>query len=704
MANIKKNFNFRNGVQVDDDNLLVTSTGLVGIGTTVPTEALDVRGNVKIIGDLSATNSVVGILTITELKPTQIIGAGVSIKSGIVTAEGAGIVTFYGDARFLQGMPTSQWQDVDVGLGYTSIFNTGGNVGVGTTDPRATVQIGGDVDSSQEGVGISSVGNIKATGIVTASSFVGNLTGNITGATTISGNVDLNADLDVDGHTELDNVSIAGVATVTGNIIASGAVDAAGMSIAASVPALNFNDTNNNPDFRLLVNNNSFIIEDTTNTQNRFVIGSTGNVSITNDLDIDGHTNLDNLSISGFTTITQDLNVDGHTNLDNVSVAGVTTFAGIIEGVAGQNKIPFLYSNMTDLPSAGSYHGAVAHVHATGSLYYAHAGQWWELVNKESDGRVGTGTETYNIGNLNSAGIITATTELNSPLIGVGTDVPANPIQVRGTGNTEIQVTSDTGIAGLTVGREPSTANTNNAELRYGGGAGAPYSTAQSLDLLNYGSGNFNYYIGANNPNAVAGDFHWHKGVNSARLMTLTNTGRLGIGITNPGEKLTVAGVCTVTSNSFVGGNLNVSGNSTIGGNVTVSGSLIIPSINTNIIGNVTGDLSGNVFNTSGISTFRKIGINTTEALPSVDLDCLRANATFKMVGIGSTNPDGILDVSGGLSQASKKFILLPKVSAAGTSVLQSDSAEGGALIYNTTLRKLQFYNGDAWETVTSQI
>ena len=74
------------------------------------------------------------------------------------------------------------------------------------------------------------------------------------------------------------------------------------------------------------------------------------------------------------------------------------------------------------------------------------------------------------------------------------------------------------------------------------------------------------------------------------------------------------------------------------------------------------------------------------------------------MVGIGSTTPDGILDVSGGLSQASKKFILLPKVSAAGTSVLQSDSAEGGALIYNTTLRKLQFYNGDAWETVTSQI
>ena len=136
MANIKKNFNFRNGVQVDDDNLLVTSTGLVGIGTTIPSEALDVRGNAIISGFTSITSGSIGVVTITTLDPTQIIGAGVSIKSGIITAQGSGIVTFFGDARFLQGMPTSQWEDVDVGLGYTSIYNTGGNVGVGTTDPR----------------------------------------------------------------------------------------------------------------------------------------------------------------------------------------------------------------------------------------------------------------------------------------------------------------------------------------------------------------------------------------------------------------------------------------------------------------------------------------------------------------------------------------------------------------------------------------
>ena len=103
--------------------------------------------------------------------------------------------------------------------------------------------------------------------------------------------------------------------------------------------------------------------------------------------------------------INGDLDVDGHTNLDNVSVAGVTTFSGIIEGVAGQNKIPSLYGAMTDLPSAGSYHGMFAHVHATGRGYFAHAGNWLELVNKETNGVVGTGTETYNIGNITATGL-----------------------------------------------------------------------------------------------------------------------------------------------------------------------------------------------------------------------------------------------------------------------------------------------------------
>ena len=73
---------------------------------------------------------------------------------------------------------------------------------------------------------------------------------------------------------------------------------------------------------------------------------------------------------------------------------------------------------MGNLPSAGSYHGMFAHVHATGRGYFAHAGNWLELVNREINGVVGTGTETYNIGNL----VSTSSTATSLNVSGVTTD------------------------------------------------------------------------------------------------------------------------------------------------------------------------------------------------------------------------------------------------------------------------------------------
>ena len=52
--------------------------------------------------------------------------------------------------------------------------------------------------------------------------------------------------------------------------------------------------------------------------------------------------------------------------------------------LTGSNKITFLYSDLASLPSASSYHGMFAHVHATGGAYYAHAGSWLELANKSA--------------------------------------------------------------------------------------------------------------------------------------------------------------------------------------------------------------------------------------------------------------------------------------------------------------------------------
>ena len=673
MANIKKSFNFRNGVQVDDDNLKVSTTGLVGIGTTVPTEALDVRGNLVVSGVSSATTAQAGVLTVTTFNPTEIIGAGVSIKSGIITAS-SGIVTFYGDGINLLNLPTSQWEDTIIGAGVSSIYNTGGNVGIATTAALFTLQVGNDVNSGQKGVGISSFGDIKASGIATATRFVGALTGNVTG--NLTGNVTGNLTGVAASTTQLQNARTIGGVSFDG----TGNINLPGVNIAG----------------------------------NQNTSGTAANLS--------GNPNI---------TIT-DLDVDGHTNLDNVSIAGVTTFAGRIEGAATNNVIPFLYGNQGDLPSASSYHGAVAHVHATGALYFAHAGAWWELVNKESDGRVGTGTEVYNVASVNSSGIITATTELNSPLIGVGTDVPVNEIQVRKSGNAEIQVTSDTGSAGITVGRESGTGNTNNAEFRYGFSAGSDYNTPQSLDIINYGTDNFNYYLSANNPGGVTGNYFWHKGLNNVRLMTLTNTGRLGIGITAPTDELHVIGGATVSGNIAVGNNLTVTGT-------------VIGNVQGQLTGNVAGTLAGNTNTTVGISTLNnlsisgiataarlrankfaigenpnldlvsifisntdkvfvndvgQVGIKTTIALTGVGVNGSSTNAVFNAIGVGITQFTSAAVDLRDAGAATSRYMIPPKVDNSGRSGLQN--LVSGAMIYNTSINKLQVYNGSAWETVTS--
>lgn len=258
MANIRKQFNFRNGVQVDDDNLIVTPSGLVGIGTTVPTELLDVRGTAKVVGLVTATEIFVTDATVEGLGVSSItlgqsiVGSGISIKSGIVTSNtSTGIVTYYGDGRFLEGLPSSQWVDVDAGLGFTSIYAQG-FVGVGTVDPRFLFQVSGNADSTlvgfTSGVGISSGGNILATGIVTAYKFSG-IGSNITqlNASNIDyGTISPNRVGPIFNSSLPSNIQVSGIITaqtrfsgdiigdVTGNVVGNVTGNVVGIATTAS--------------------------------------------------------------------------------------------------------------------------------------------------------------------------------------------------------------------------------------------------------------------------------------------------------------------------------------------------------------------------------------------------------------------------------------------------------------------------------------
>ena len=142
-----------------------------------------------------------------------------------------------------------------------------------------------------------------------------------------------------------------------------------------------------------------------------------GDVSIAGTITYDDVTHVDS---QGIGTFRQGINVVGQSELDNLNVSGVSTFAststfsqdvsvnGRIVGAGVSNVIPFLYASLSDLPSATTYHGAFAHVHATGKAYYAHAGAWVELVsnNVETSGNVlvGSGITMYA-----TTGIVSAT-------------------------------------------------------------------------------------------------------------------------------------------------------------------------------------------------------------------------------------------------------------------------------------------------------
>ena len=116
-------------------------------------------------------------------------------------------------------------------------------------------------------------------------------------------------------------------------------------------------------------------------------------------------------SVNGGYTDNSIIRYDG-TSGNNIQNSLVTiSDAGAITAASNTSSmIPFYYANVASFPDANNSHGALAHGHATGKMYYAHGGVWIEMANLSE---VTAGGSSY--GNANVAsylptyiGVITA--------------------------------------------------------------------------------------------------------------------------------------------------------------------------------------------------------------------------------------------------------------------------------------------------------
>ena len=725
MSNIRKTFNFRDGVQVDDEALVVKGDR-VGVGTTSPDESLDIRGNAKVIGIITANNlEISGVSTFTQVS----IGSTITFDStsGVITAS-----SYKGDGSTLSNLPTSQWTDVNTGVGVTPIY-VNGNVGVGTTNPENGFQVGGN-PSNGVGVGFNTLGGVVASGVITATTFSGNLAGNVTGDLTgtasnatqaASATIATNAQgLTGTPDITVRNINSAGIGTIS----TLGVTD-------LTVPTLKGHSTIRS----IHGTTTTFVVTVASKTSAHRYNGS----GSSNGYKIDG-VEAPFITLTPGRTYRFDQS-DGTNALHplrfyydvdkttayttGVTVNGTQGSAGAYTEIVVSDTTPIVLhyqcsshakmgnsiqtnSNVLDTEHNSTVRGTMTATSFVGPLTGNVTGNLTGNSNGTHTGAV-TGNVTGNLtggvtGNL--VGIITSTVAsigvATGTSLGIGTNVA----------NADIQIHDATGASSIVIGKNSAVAD-NNLQIRYGGGA-STFSGSEALDIINHGDGNFNYFI------TGISSFVWHRG-NANPLMALSSTGSLGIGITQPQHKLSVdgtskiTGVATFTNAVFIDGVLtvqdatisNLTGNVT--GNIKSVGISTIQDLESTSIG-IGLTASGNKFTVNSniaerffINNGGNVGVRTSLITPNIELD-VNGDARFAhglvvgvTTGLCAVDFSNCVDIfADNTSRAALSYMLPPKVTNAQRNSLSSrtgGAVPSGAIIYNTNTNKLQVWNGSSW-------
>ena len=164
-----------------------------------------------------------------------------------------------------------------------------------------------------------------------------------------------------------------------------------------------------------------------------------------------------------------------------------------IELLSTANKISFLYDTISEMEAAdpATHHGCIAHVHETGSLYYAH-GEWRRLLSDASEGAITSYTDPL------------ATVAYGGSLLDLG-DVGADGtdgqvLTTDGAGNFAFEDPAGGGGGGageanqnafsqfLVAGQDDVQADTTTDSVTLVAGSGITITTDASADSLTFSS------------------------------------------------------------------------------------------------------------------------------------------------------------------------------------------------------------------------
>jgi hypothetical protein len=546
---VNKNFVVKNGLEVNTDLIVAdVDSNKVGIGTTIPTYQLHVYQGT---GIGASSVYVTGISTVAQ---TFNVGLGGSVFTVLGNAEGtAGI---------------------------------GQSVGVGTGEPAYLLDVRSPVSTGQTALYVQgdmyvtgdinlddiTLDQLKVSGI---STFIGfstfasgiNVLGlgattttlDVSGVSTFTGSIDANGDVDIDGHTELDDVQVSGIATITNTTQSS------------------------NKD------NGALVVE--------------GGVGIEKNLFVGG-----GAEITGITTLTNTVDIN-----DSVEIAGITTVQNTTDSDSKDTGALVVFSTFADTVQIQSLTDNRVAIVGAGSTI-------------EDDGNL-----TFDGGQL-EVGVGLSVAGL-STFVGVGTFI--SDLYVGGDLFISENITLDTNLNILGIATVGTLDVTNYSTLGLGLEVSGAGSTTTTLNVS--GVSTFSGAIDANGDVDIDG----HTELDDLNVSGVS----------------TFVGVGTFQSDLYVGGDLYISEDITLDTNLNILGIATIGTLDvTNYADFGLGiDVAGygvtsTTLNVTGVSTFGgTVDINNSVEIAGI--------TTLQDTTQSSSKDTGALVVEGGVGIEKNLFV-----------------------------------------------